>query len=506
MIAIAILLFLSRYEKIDEHLADSAIEKVFIKSAAFLYRRINRNGNGFLNLYKRISKKERFFQKEQVVVDLHTLEPVKSIDKLLEQYYVKKISIAVMLFLGGGFLLICLEASNIVNNPIIDGKYIDRYASGEGDRYLSLEARIGDEQKENVNLTVTEQKYSEEELDSYAEELALLLETHILGENNSVDNITKDMKLVSHVDGYPFSIKYQLDNTDYIDSKGKLFDEAPYGEDVEAYEEWNAKRKDGILINISVILEYESYKKELIIPVMVREKEKTKEQIIQEQLNYLLKKADKKDMTKTTFELPQKVDGERIVWERGKEKTSRILLVLIIVVAIALYWLKDKDLHDCVVKRETQLLTDYPELVSKITLLTGAGLTVRNCFYRIAKEYRYKREQGYEKHYAYEEILLTVYEMESGISEVQAYENYGKRCRIQQYIKLSALLVQNLKKSSSGLFAILQEEATDSFDLRKNMAKKLGEEAGTKMLLPMILMLGIVMVIIFYPAMTSFAS
>ena len=39
---------------------------------------------------------------------------------------------------------------------------------------------------------------------------------------------------------------------------------------------------------------------------------------------------------------------------------------------------------------------------------------------------------------------------------------------------------------------------------RKGLAKKLGEEAGTKLLLPMMMMLCIVMVIIMIPAYFSF--
>lgn len=304
---------------------------------------------------------------------------------------------------------------------------------------------------------------------------------------------------------YPFHIKYSLDNTDYMDTNGRLLD-APEEEGIEAIEKWNAGLEQGVLVTITINLEYEKYKKSIDIPVLIREKEKSKQQKVKEQLNFILKKTDQETRTTNQLELPQEIDGETIIWKEKKGATIPLCLGFIILTVLILYLSKDKDLHDIVVKRESQMLLDYPELVSKITLLTGAGLTVRNCFYRMAREYKEKRQDGYEKHYAYEEILFAVYEMESGISEIQAYENFGKRCRIQQYIKLSALLVQNLKKSSSGLFAILQEEAGDSFDLRKSMAKKLGEEAGTKMLLPLIMMLGIIMIIIFYPAMTSFAS
>ena len=49
-----------------------------------------------------------------------------------------------------------------------------------------------------------------------------------------------------------------------------------------------------------------------------------------------------------------------------------------------------------------------------------------------------------------------------------------------------------------------EKEVADAFVLRKNLAKKAGEEAGTKILFPMMLMLCIVMVIILVPAFLTF--
>ena len=43
-----------------------------------------------------------------------------------------------------------------------------------------------------------------------------------------------------------------------------------------------------------------------------------------------------------------------------------------------------------------------------------------------------------------------------------------------------------------------------AFEQRKNLAKKLGEEAGTKLLLPLFLMLGVVMVMMVVPAFLAF--
>lgn len=50
---------------------------------------------------------------------------------------------------------------------------------------------------------------------------------------------------------------------------------------------------------------------------------------------------------------------------------------------------------------------------------------------------------------------------------------------------------------------ILQTEAAQSFEERKARAKRLGEEAGTKLLVPMFFMLAVVLVIVIVPAFMS---
>ena len=62
------------------------------------------------------------------------------------------------------------------------------------------------------------------------------------------------------------------------------------------------------------------------------------------------------------------------------------------------------------------------------------------------------------------------------------------------------LLNQNLRKGTKGLTNLLQREAQEAFEERKNMAKKLGEEAGTKLMIPLFLMLAVVFVIVTVPA------
>lgn len=48
---------------------------------------------------------------------------------------------------------------------------------------------------------------------------------------------------------------------------------------------------------------------------------------------------------------------------------------------------------------------------------------------------------------------------------------------------------QNVKKGTTDILKLLEQESQSAFEQHKNLAKKKGEEAGTKLLFPMILML-----------------
>ena len=149
-------------------------------------------------------------------------------------------------------------------------------------------------------------------------------------------------------------------------------------------------------------------------------------------------------------------------------------------------------------------MLDYSDVLSKLMVLTGAGLTVRNAWERMVWDYETgRREKKLPERAAYQEMSRTYYQMQGGMAEGEAYREFGRRCRLQPYLKLSGLLEQNRKSGTKNMKAILQTEMTDALEQRKNLARRLGEEAGTKLLIPLFLMLGIVMVMIMVPAMMT---
>ena len=262
---------------------------------------------------------------------------------------------------------------------------------------------------------------------------------------------------------------------------------------------------DGKVVCLTASLIYGTFQEEYIFPVHIFPPLYSQEEKFKKKVYEMLLLQEEKNRCEKQVELPENVEGRKLIWSEKREEESGTVFVLICMAAAAVYFLKDRDLRDKVEARNKQMLLDYPQLVSRIALYIGAGMTVRNVFRKIAGDYQKERQAGGEMHYVYEEMLLTCHELDSGISESAAYEHFGRRCRMIQYMKFSNLLVQNLRKGSNGILEALRQEAKNAFEDRRNTARKLGEEAGTKLLLPMMLMLGIVMVLIIIPAYFSFS-
>lgn len=149
------------------------------------------------------------------------------------------------------------------------------------------------------------------------------------------------------------------------------------------------------------------------------------------------------------------------------------------------------------------MVLTYPEMVSKLSIYLGAGMTLKAAWEKICADYELgKKDRG--KNPVYEEMNIACLEMKSGIPEGRAYEQFGRRCGIPIYSKFSTLLTQNLRKGSTKLGPLLKEESRLAFEERKNAARKAGEEAGTKLLFPMMMMLCVVMLMILLPAFMTF--
>lgn len=259
---------------------------------------------------------------------------------------------------------------------------------------------------------------------------------------------------------------------------------------------------EGILVKAEVTLKCESSecfseRYFRVMPKALNEEQK----MLQEIEHYLQRQTES---TENILKLPNQIDGKKLVWSTKKEYLPEKILFLGIVIVILLPFVDQSREGEKEKKRKAVLELQYADMVSNLALLLGAGMTVSSAWNRLTTNYFNERhKKAIYKKEIYEEMQKTVYEIKNGMGEERAYERFGERCGGYRYRKFGNLLAQNLRKGSRGLTNLLEQEAEEAFEERKSMARKLGEEAGTKMLFPMILMLGAVMLILAFPAMHS---
>lgn len=163
------------------------------------------------------------------------------------------------------------------------------------------------------------------------------------------------------------------------------------------------------------------------------------------------------------------------------------LLFLGIVLAGLLVWYLSEAFKDKLTARREQLLAEFPQVLSKITLLVNSGMMLRSAWSKVA--------EGGEG-VLYEEMRLTTAELQNGVSEPVAYSNFAERCGLKEMRKFSSMVSQSLAKGSGDLTYFLKDMSDEMWELKKNLVRRRSEQANSKLLGPITLIfLGILFMI-----------
>lgn len=164
-----------------------------------------------------------------------------------------------------------------------------------------------------------------------------------------------------------------------------------------------------------------------------------------------------------------------------------------VAVGTIIYYL-DIEVADGIKKREDKILSDLPNVLSKLTLLINAGLTTREAWNKVAMS-----GEGI----LYTEMQTTVSEMQNGVSEVDAYRAFADRCVVKEVRKFTSTLLQNMQKGNSEMVFFLREMADESWQQKKHLVKRKGEQASSKLMIPVGMMLIAILAMILVPAFSG---
>ena len=170
------------------------------------------------------------------------------------------------------------------------------------------------------------------------------------------------------------------------------------------------------------------------------------------------------------------VTGDVLLWS----------IELVLLLELCFYF--DYWLDSTVRKRHAELQTQYPAMLTEMSLMVNVGITAGEAFDRVAVS---------SNGLLFREMQRVTESVKNGMPIDEALDTLSTRAPLREMKKFVSLYKQNLVKGGPDFPRTLQEMAANAWTDRKNSARTQGELAEQKLLLPtMFMFVGILLMII----------
>lgn len=415
---------------------------------------------------------------------LQLLYPMDSRDERIKKVYVRRFYSLYFLWLAVHGIAACAGFISENVQHIDNDSHISRdLTKGVIQAEVSSQTIKGS----TVDIYVNPMLASGDAKEALFEQAYAYIQKEALGKNESWQAVRQPLNLLKALPDFGITAVWETAGDGLIDALGGINNEGlpMQGKDT----------------SISVQLTYGREMREYTIEAHVLPVLKSREEVMLEDIKTQLDRNDQEDAEKAYLSLPQYSMGEHLSWQEKRDNTALKATAAGIIACAALMIYSRSENKKKLQKRSGELETDYPELIYKLVLLMGAGMTVKGAVNAIVEEE--KKKDAVHMHYVYKELELALQSMCQGTPELEAYERFGKRCGTPAYLKLSSMLTQCIRMGAGGMGTLLSDTASEAMLLRKEHAKSQGEKAGMKLLMPMGVMLVIVFAILIVPAFMS---
>jgi len=380
----------------------------------------------------------------------------------------------------------CLLLAWYSGKTVTEEAGIVRPAPGNTGNPLQIQVELDEGWKE-INLVVGSLEYEESRIEELHTEAVNYLSTAILGQNENRNHITGAMVFPETLSATGGKIIWSTDAPWVITSAGEVI---------------NKNLKEPVTVQIKAEISYGSESRFFLETVTVYPAVLSEEEALLEEIQETLQEQEQRTRKEKRFALPETVMGYRIeLMQSSGVGGSGFFVLLAMVVPAFLYSNYFGNLETKRKERKEQAERSYTEFITKVSLMLAAGISVRQTFVRLSSEY--EKHYG-SQHVLAEELRVTTQELDNGRSEMVVYEEFGRRIGVLAYSRMASLLTRNVSKGVQDLRNLLLQEAKEVMAQERANIRQKGEQAGTKLLLPMTGLLVLVFAILLVPAFQSF--
>lgn len=390
-------------------------------------------------------------------------------------------SYAVTLLVGLG-ITIALGINTWQERKLTNGYELLKNDQEEGDYEEHLIARVGEE-KIPLAVLVKERALTEKEAKEEILKAREMLPAYLMGENESLKNVTTDLNFITRVPDTYVEVQWVERGSEFFSYDGEIKEDLELLEMVE--------------LKVSAILSCQGISEDYETTITLMPKSLKVSEAL---LNQIEKQQEEKPENEVLI-LPDTYEGKTVTWKKVPDYTFLWIFVLTVLSVLLLKLGQKRDVEEEKKKRLERLEREYAQIVSKFTMLLSAGLSVRNAWERIVLLYRRKEDT---QNIVFQELNWGLMQMQKGVPELEVYEVFGIRTGLVHYKKMMAIFISDRKRGSVNLLDAMNQEMLLAWEEKKRKTRQHGEKIGTKLLIPMMGMLGIVFVIILVPAFLSF--
>lgn len=174
-----------------------------------------------------------------------------------------------------------------------------------------------------------------------------------------------------------------------------------------------------------------------------------------------------------------------------------LMFVLMIAGSVGAYIYYGMATRELIKKKKDEFLSDFSNVVSKLALLVNSGMILTEAWSQVALS---------SERPIYAEMQRSVGEMQNGRSASDAINEFGQRCMLQEIRKFTSTLIQGLTKGNSELSSMLKQQSSEVWELKKQLIRRQGEAADSKLLLPMCLSFVGILIMIIIPIFSNLGT
>lgn len=420
------------------------------------------------------------------------LRPYENKEQMFLLYQKKKKRWMIGLIVVGIVSALYVHGGSQKEKRLLDGNLLVRNVWDAGNYQVDLNVKTK-EWDHSFSYLVKEKAYTREEAEQLYRKFAGELPSLICGGNQTLQEVTEDLKLANAYKDYPFMVSWSSTDQDRVSSRGKVNRKG-----LEDEGQWVTLH--ALVREVDTGLE-----QELTLKVFLAPEKLSEEELFFRRVEESVISMDKVSAQKEIVTLPVSVEGKELTWRETKQDHSIFILLLFGAASLFVGRAMDHDLQKADRKRLKELQKEYPEFAGRLRLYLCAGMTARNAFGRVAQDYA-ERTGKKKRLFLESEMKIACNQLSNGLPEAQVYQEWGARCGEMRYRRLGFLLSVQLKQGNDRLLQLLEQEADVAREDQRNQARKEGEEAGTKLLFPMILILIMVMLLVLLPAYVDFGT